>query len=152
MLCNTGVIQGDEAQGDAGKSEQTKKGDDDEEIEYEPEGLGVLELRDDDLTAEPLWRFEDCSSASDADAIKGFLLETLRQACAQFLLQHEYKGMAYFLHPASETQRALSSVNVAQGFRGRGAHQQCAEYLRTFASQKKVPVCCVYIRGNMARM
>lgn len=145
-------VQRDDALGDAGKLEQKKKEDDDEEMTHEPSGIGILELRDDELTAEPLWRFEDRSTASDEEAIKGFLLETLRQACAEFLRKHEYKGMAYFLHPASETQRVLSSVNVAQGFRGRAAHQQCAEYLRTFASEKKATAMVVVVEDNQLRL
>jgi hypothetical protein len=74
----------------------------------------------------------------DDDAIKGFFLETLRQACSDFLRLREYKAVAFFLHNAGESKRTLSSVDVAQAFRGKGFNVQCAHYLRTVATEKQV--------------
>ena len=124
-------------------AEGKKKTDEDDDMEEEEEeyGMGIVELRDDDLTAEPLWQFEQ-RTGTEEDAIKGFVLETLRQACADFLRQREYKGLAYFLHPAGETQRAVSLVDVAQGFSRKGANKQCADFLKGFASEKQV---CLHV-------
>ena len=120
---------------------ECKAEQDEADEDSEDEGLGVVPLRDDGLSAEPVWRFQDRSACDEQDAIKGFLLETLRQACADFLDRREYKATAYFLHAspsASDTQRSLSCVNVALGFRNKGSNQECHECLRAFASDKQV--------------
>jgi hypothetical protein len=111
-----------------------------DEDDEEDEGVGIVELHDDALTGEAIWQFEDRSIGTEEDAVKGFILETLRQVCADFLVRREYKGMAYFLHPEGETQRAVSSVDVARGFRRKGVHQQCVEYLKAYAVEKQVCV------------
>lgn len=107
--------------------------------ESEDEGMGVVAMRDEAVSAVPIWQLQDCAACSDEDAVKGFLLETLRHACADFLRHRDYKGVAYFLHAGAESQqRALSSVNVALGFRSKGSNQECHECLRALASEKQV--------------
>jgi hypothetical protein len=127
---------------ESGDAEMESKVEQDDD-ESEDEGVGIVAMRDDGLAADALWRFDDASACGDQDAIKGFLLETLRHACADFLRHREYKATAYFLHPAGagaagDVQRALSSVNVALGFRSKGSNQECHECLRAFASEKQV--------------
>jgi len=137
------VTQGEEGPGggstgakDGGERAVEAKADDDES---EDEGMGVVAMRDEAVSAEPIWQLEDCAACSDEDAVKGFLLETLRQACADFLRHRDYKGVAYFLHAGADSQqRALSSVNVALGFRSKGSNQECHECLRALASEKQV--------------
>jgi hypothetical protein len=128
--------------GDTGEDEESD----------EDEGVGIVELRDDDVIADPLWPLEDRNNVGDDDAVKGFLLEALRQACSNFLLQREYKGVAYFLHAGgSETQRALSSVDIAQGFRGRSTHNECADFLRTFATEKQAMAAVIVVEDRLVR-
>ena len=126
----------------AEKAQRKTKADEEmeDEEDEEEEGVGIVELRDDAITAEAIWQFEDRGIGTEEDAVKGFILETLRQVCADFLVRREYKGLAYFLHPEGETQRAVSSVDVAHGFRRKAIHQQCVEYLKAFAVEKQVCV------------
>ena len=136
-----GAVMADD-NGDGEDGEGGKVGEKDEESE-DDEAIGIVELRDDNLIAAGIkWPFED-KSLTDEDAMKGLLLETLRHSCANFLQQREYKGIAYFLHPSSAEQgqessrREVTPVNIAQGFRRKSSHHECAEFLRTIAADKE---------------